>query len=655
MSQDGTSQGTRRAPTMDEAEDIGSNHTANTTLEEIAAERLTRRTIVGGLFATAAATSLPAGPAPAQGARPTAVARSRFGFTELVAGSDDTAHVAPGHEAQVLIRWGDKVTADAPAFDPRAQTAEAQARQFGYNNDFLGYIPLRGSRRGVLVVNHEYTNRELMLPGMAAEDGRVTRRVTPEIAGIEMMGHGGSVIEIARIGGRWRVVQDSRLNRRITAMTPMRIAGPAAGHPLLRTAADPDARNVLGMLNNCAGGITPWGTWLTCEENINGYFIGRVEGHEHEKSFRRYGIPSGWYNWGAWHDRFDITKEPNEPNRFGWVVEIDPLDPGSTPVKRTALGRFKHEGAGGVVNRDGRYVVYSGDDERFDYVYRFVTSGRVNRRKRSANRDLLDSGTLSVARFEADGTGRWLPLVHGQGPLTAAGGFRDQGEVLINARLAADALGATKMDRPEDIEVSPRTGRVYVMLTANDRRTAAQVDAANPRAANRFGHIVEITPEDGDHAAERFRWDILVRCGDPSAPGVGAVFNPATTANGWFANPDNALIDADGRLWIATDGNSARTTGRNDGVWGVETEGAARGTSKLLFRVPHGAELCGPMTTPDMTTMFVAVQHPGQGEGPNGPSSYASPSTRWPDFSPDMPPRPSVVAITRRGGGKVGT
>ena len=368
------------------------------------------------------------------------------------------------------------------------------------------------------------------------------------------------------------------------------------------------------------------------------------------------GIPGNWQNWGAYHDRFDVWKEPNEANRFGWVVEIDPFDPASTPKKRTALGRFKHEGAAGIINRDGRYVIYSGDDERFDYVYKFVTEARVDGQNRDANRDILDRGTLYVARYDADGTGRWLPLIHAQGPLTEANGFGSQADVVIEARRAADLLGATKMDRPEDVEANPKTDKVYVMLTNNSRRTPEQVSAANPRANNRFGHIVEMIPDGRDHAAETFAWEILVRCGDPAIAEVGATFSPATTKDGWFGMPDNCAVDNQGRLWIATDGNQPSRTGRSDGLWAMETEGEARATSKHFFRCPSGAEMCGPYFTPDDETLFLAIQHPGEADDddPNAtPASYENPSTRWPDFRPDMPPRPAIVVVTKRGGGKI--
>jgi hypothetical protein len=321
------------------------------------------------------------------------------------------------------------------------------------------------------------------------------------------------------------------------------------------------------MVNNCAGGITPWGTWLSCEENFHGYFIGNLAaGHREAANYKRYGVPGNAYGWGKWEPRFDVSKDPNEANRFGWIVEIDPFDPTSTPKKRTALGRTKHEGAAVLLNKDGKVVVYSGDDKRFDYVYKFVTNRTYDRSNPAANRDLLDDGVLYVARYNADGTADWLPLIFGHGPLTPANGFNSQADVLIETRRAGDLLGATKMDRPEDVEGSIETGKVFVILTNNTRRKADQVDPANPSANNAFGHIIEMTAPGGDHAATQFTWDILVRCGDPSVAQVGATFNPATSGNGWFGMPDNCAIDNMGRLWIATDGNSAKTTGRTDGV-----------------------------------------------------------------------------------------
>jgi secreted PhoX family phosphatase len=655
-----------RSQAAEDGEDAGSNLSRNATFGDVVAARFDRRDLLRGLLGVGAIAAvltpraLAAGPATAAQGQATP-----FPFREIEAGSDAHHHVAEGHDADILIRWGDPVLPGAPAFDPRNQSAAAQARQFGYNNDFVGYFPMPGAAdpaaHGLLVVNHEYTNEELMFPGLGRQDIKTVafEGMNRDLVDIEMAAHGGSVIEVKRTDGKWTVVPGSRYARRITAETPMALSGPAAGSDRLKTADDPSGRAVKGMINNCAGGTTPWGTWLTCEENINYYFSGALtEGAAEATNHKRLGLPGNAYAWGRFHDRFNLSKEPNEPNRFGWVVEIDPFDPVSVPTKRTAMGRFKHEGAAGIVAKSGAYVVYQGDDERFDYVYKFVTDAVVDLADRAANRDILDSGILHVARFDADGRGAWMPLVFGQGKLTPAYGFASQADVVIEARRAADLLGATRMDRPEDVEANPMTGKVYVMLTNNGKRKAGDVDAANPRPDNRFGHIVELTPDDGDHAVSGFAWEILVKCGDPSIAAVGATFSSATTKDGWFGMPDNCSVDGRGRLWVATDGNSPSKTGRNDGIWAMETDGQSRGTGKHFFRVPNGAEMCGPYFTPDDTTFFVAVQHPGEAdeEDPKArPATFEAPSTRWPDFIDGMPPRPAIVAITRRGGGRVGS
>jgi uncharacterized protein len=646
-----------RASDLEDSGDVGINPTRNLTMGEVIATRFNRRDLLRGSLAVAAISATVGTRALAANEQPAKkTPLASFDFKEIEAGVDHTHHVAEGYDAQVLLRWGDPLFPDASAFDPMNQSAEKQARQFGYNTDFVGYIPIEGSSdHGLLVVNHEYTNEELMFPGLGVQDARDVNfsKMTKDLVDIEMAAHGGAVVEIRRQNGRWQVVRDSKYTRRITAETPMDITGPAAGHARMKTSADTDGRKVRGMVNNCAGGVTPWGTWLSCEENFNGYFWGKIaEDHAEAKNYKRYGLGTPAYAWGKFHDRFDLAKEPNEANRFGWVVEIDPFDPNFVPKKRTALGRTKHEGAAGITNGDGRYVIYLGDDERFDYVYKFVTAGKVDPQNRAANFGLLDEGVLYVARYNPDGTGAWLPMVHGQGALTEANGFKSQADVLIETRRAADLLGATKMDRPEDIEANPATNRVYVMLTNNTRRKEDQVDAANPRANNAFGHIVEMMPEGGNHAATAFTWEVLVKCGDPSVASVGATFSSETTKNGWFGMPDNCAIDSQGRLWISTDGNNAKATGRADGLWALETEGELRGTSRHFFRVPLGAEMCGPCFTPNDETLFLAVQHPGEAEE-GAPASFENPATRWPDFKDGMPPRPSVLVVTKQGGGRI--
>ncbi|TPI09975.1 PhoX family phosphatase [Mesorhizobium sp. B4-1-3] len=641
------------------------NPTDNRTMGEIIAARFSRRGFLKGSLAVSAiaATVGPLALVAADEAR--AAGASAFRFDELEAGIDDKHHVAPGYDADVLLRWGDPLFADSPEFDPLKQSAEAQAQQFGYNNDYVGYIPIDGSaEHGLLVVNHEYTNPHLMFPGIVSiveKDGKKAAEVAPLSKAqidVEMAAHGGTIVEIRKQDGKWQVVRDGKLNRRIMSTTEMALSGPVAGHDRVKTNADPSGSKVIGTLNNCAGGVTPWGTYVMAEENIHGYFSGELpEGHKEAANYKRLGIPEGAYEWGAHYDRFNLAKEPNEANRFGWIVEVDVNDPNSVPKKRTAMGRFKHEGAESIVAKDGRVVFYLGDDERFDYVYKFVTAGTFSPNDRAANMNLLDDGTLHVAKFAEDGSVEWMPIVFGQGPLTAENGFASQADVLIETRRAADLLGATKMDRPEDIQPNAGNGKVYVMLTNNSKRKAEQVDAANPRAENAFGHIIEIVENGGDFAAGKGKWEVLLKCGDPSVADVGATFSTATTAHGWFGMPDNCAVDSAGRLWVATDGQGPKATGRTDGLWAVDTEGAARATSKLFFRVPIGAEMCGPLFLPDDQTAFVAVQHPGDGgedwEGFGRPSYYEDPSTRWPDFKPDMPVRPAVVAITKQGGGKI--
>ncbi|MEQ6247690.1 PhoX family phosphatase [Sulfitobacter sp. HNIBRBA3233] len=658
-----------KAEAYEAFDDIPTNPNLSRTIGEVVAHRFTRREMFRGALAVTATTTLFGTSALVAPRSARASAASRYDFTELAWGNDETHHIAEGYDARVLLRWGDPVTADAPDFDVMNQTPQAQLQQFGYNNDYVGFAPLNAAgTRGLLCVNHEYTNEEVMFPGLGRQDRAGFAGMTPTLIDIEMAAHGGTVVEIEReTTGQWQVVRDGRFNRRITPLnTEMRIDGPAAGHPRMRTRKDPEGRTVIGTLNNCAGGMTPWGTWLMAEENFHGYFWtdkldadGQPDLTEQPEArqMRRYGVPGRWYAWGTTHDRFNIDVEPNEPNRFGWVVEVDPMAPDAMPVKHTALGRFRHEGCETTVSTDGRLVVYSGDDNRFDYQYKYVSDGRVGD-DRAANSKLLSEGTLYVARFDADGTLVWLPLVHGEGPLTAENGFHDQGDVLIDTRLAADLLGATPMDRPEDAQ--PRgDGTVYLMLTNNSRRTAGQVDAANPRADSAFGHIIEIKEHNGDHAATGGTWSILVRCGDPDVADVGALWNPDTSQDGWFGSPDNAAIDAEGRLWVSTDqGGNWDKTSKSDGLYAVETEGAQRGTSKLFFRCPVGAEMCGPYFTDDLETLFLAVQHPGTDgtkslAGFGRESTFEDPATRWPDFDPSMPPRPSVVVVTKQGGGRI--
>ncbi len=628
-------------------DDVTVNPSANPTFQGILAARISRRGFLAGSAAGLA--TLATGRLGPRGAE----AQAPLPFAPVVASTEDKLILPPGYTHRVLLRWGDPIFPDGVEFDPQAQTAAKQQRQFGSDNDFIGFMPLpRGSNsstRGLLGVNHENVRPELTWPTW---DGKADR--TREMCDVEVAAHGFSVVEIVRNErGEWSVVKNSPMNRRITGATPMAIQGPAAGHPLVRTGADPAGTRVLGTLNNCAGGVTPWGTILTGEENVQNYFRGKIDAAAAPaaaKRLQRYGIAGrGRYmSWGLHDARFDLEKEPNEPNRFGWIVEIDPYDPTSVPIKHTGLGRFAHEGATVILSKDGRPVAYMGDDRVFEYLYKFVATGRYDPANPAGATSLLDSGVLHVAKLNDDGTGEWLPLIHGQGPLTAANGFGSQAEVVIDARTAGDLLGATKMDRPEDVEPSPHTGKVYCALTSNDARKPDQVNKANPRPANKFGHILEIIEDGGDHAGTRFRWEILLLGGDPKNPSHGAYYQGRTDVSP-MSVPDNFAFDDQGRLWVATDGMDD-TLGPNDAVFMVDTEGPLRGRALQFLSAPLGAEVCGPAFTPDNRTFFVAMQHPGLTDK----ATYAAPGSRWPDQRADMPPRPSVVAIYREDGGKVG-
>jgi len=616
-----------------------SNHSGNPSIHDVSDPG--RRIVLRGgfsaaasaLFAPLAAVSLPGCASPAGGS-------PLLGFTSVPVSTADAVAVPDGYVAEVIAAWGEPVgLAHAmPPFKPDAShSAAEQAAQMGMHHDGIHYVAL-GPGRGLLVMNHEYTD-----DGLLHADGMATWNADKVMK--SQAAHGVSVIEVESRSGRWQMVRPSRFARRITAATPMALGGPAAGHPLMRTAADPEGRRVLGTLNNCGSGITPWGTYLTCEENFIYYFNGPEQPDAHAK---RWGLRRGGagYRWHEHDARFDATLHPNEPNRFGWIVEIDPMASAATPVKRTALGRAAHEGATVAVTRDGRAVVYSGEDARFESIYKFVSRDRIAIGGARANGTLLDHGTLYAARFDADGTGRWMALVHGQGPLTAANGFADQGEVLVKSRQASDLLGATKMDRPEWIAVDPKRGEVYCTLTNNSSRGSDKgrpVDAANPRAHNTMGHIIR-WKEDGDFDGTSFRWDHFVLAGDPANPRGDA-----------FACPDGLWMDARGVLWIQTD-MSTSAMGRGDlarlGNNMMLAADVGTGEIRRFLTGPVGCEVTGVTTTPDLRTMFVNIQHPGESAGRSGSIQPGRFST-WPDGHGR--PRSATVVIRRRDGGIVGT
>lgn len=671
-------------------DDIVSNPSNNETFEQVVATRLSRRDFLGGGAALTAAASLGgigsllhAVPAEAAPGGPL------LGFQGIAVSEVDAIVVPQGYTAKPLISWGDPVSS-GPAFKQDASnTAAEQSVQWGMHNDGMVYFPIRGSRRGLLVQNNEYTDDVLLFPdGVANWNQEKTNK--------SLAAHGVSIIEVKKSRGpdredndddgddlmagrpprQWHVVRPSKFGRRITGMTPITIGGPAAGDDRLKTNADPTGRLALGTLNNCAMGYTPWGTYLACEENFNGYFRTAVAPAAGSLE-ARYGISAAGFGY-LWHltdKRFRTQQlspantttvpagqtmvdpaafEPNEPNRFGWVTEIDPFNPKSTPVKRTALGRIKHEGAWVQEARDGRVVVYTGDDEQFEYIYRYVSKDRWRKMIREG-KSPLDEGTLYVAKFSADGTGQWLPLTP-DNPALAGWTLND---ILIKTRMAADAVGATKMDRPEWIDTFPKSLTAIATLTNNTRRgvgTNPPTDAPNPRATNTYGHIITWSYR-LDWTEPTFRWDIFALGGDPANAAHGS-----TIIGDKYGSPDGIYVAPSGRLWIQTDVsgslvNPENRAGAYSGFGNNQmlcADPATRETRRFLTG-PNVCEITGVFVTPDERTMFVGIQHPG--EAPSGVNDPANPKrySKWPDGDAGGRPRSSCIVITKDDGGVIGS
>jgi secreted PhoX family phosphatase len=625
-------------------------------------------------------------------------------FKAIMGSKEDRIILPAGYAHEVVIRWGDSLNASTPSMDSTAiakgslfepKAAQQQLHQFGTNCDAIQFFQLNAgnkSSHGVLCVNNEYVNDWLMYPGrklvFGTDPQHVREHITqhPNIVPMSKAAHGISVVEVRQVKNKWGYSRTSGYNRRITADTPFAIKGPARGYAWMKTKADPAGVKAFGTFGNCAGGRTPWGTYLSAEENIQDYFGNFASLYAKKdtdpavaaahKRWRMWSEVSP-YGWEVIDKRFDAGVEPNEAFRFGWIVEVDPLNPNKTPVKRTALGRFAHEAASPIIAGNGQLAVYMGDDDKFEYVYKFVSSKRFDVKQPQANDALLDEGILYVARFDADGTGQWLPLVYDpKGPLNASSGFRNQAEVLIKARAAADVLGATMMDRPEDVEPNPLTGKIYIVCTRNESRTDdnkqgsygnRQIDlgpnAANPRGKNLWGHIIEVSEDGNDHTARKFRWEVLLMGGDPANGRLlsqTAALKPGeiTEKNSYYAgqrdarqlsavgSPDNIGFDAAGNLWLVTDGE--QPTGNNNGCFVCATSGADRGQLRQFMSGPVDAETCGCAFTPDNETLFLSVQHPGE------TSTLANPSSHWPDGGDSMP-RSSVIAIRKQGGGVVGS
>ena len=646
------------------------NESDNDYFPDIASMALSRRGLLGAGAVSGLALTVAAPAAARTGGLAAEAVEGGLSFTAIapVPKTVDDVTVPDGYRWDALVRWGDPLFDDAPAFDVMNQSESAQEQQFGYNCDYLDLIPLgtRGTR-AVLVANHEYTNEAIMFPP-TSDPAQIAANKRTAIAA-----HGLSVVSVKRRspGRPWRLDPSRKLNRRITGMTEFTVDGPAAGSDLLKTKDDPTGTRVLGTLNNCAGGTTPWGTVLSGEENFNQYFVANASARN-----SRYGIASSVAadnrQWWTVEPRFDARTPgyENEVHRHGWVVEIDPMDPESTPVKHTALGRFKHEAATIRIAPSGRVVAYSGDDERFDYIYKFVSrrtyddSGTAAARAR--NMTLLSEGDLYVAKFTGDspaveitgtgalpsdgafdGSGEWLPLV--QDGVSKVPGM-SVAEVLVFTRLAADAVGATKMDRPEDVECHPQTGAVYVALTNNTQRGLpgrAPVDEANPRTPNREGHVIEMIEAGDDPTSLTFGWKILLVCGVPGS--AGTYFGGYTGPVSPISCPDNVAFDTAGNLWISTDGQPG-TIQFCDALHKVTLTGPDRGKVEQFLAVPVEAETCGPVIHDQDGLVFVCVQHPGED------GTWAAQRSYFPDYLEAGAqrdgkwggPRPSVVQVYRR-------
>lgn len=662
------------AAVLAEGDEPLSNVSNNAYFGDVLEKRLSRRGVLKGGLATVIAglmaTKLPFNNAfAAQGG----IASPSLGFKPVAVSAADNVVVPEGYRVQSFIPWGTPISGDMPTFTQNA-SGDDQAHQVGSHHDGMHFFPLNGSSTdGLLVLNHEYVEPRFLhaaAAGLAldrngfpqhADGSRDTDQVIKE-----MNAHGITLVRIRQgESGEWEVVQDA-LNRRVTAQTPMRLSGPVAGTDHVKTKYSPDGTMTRGTINNCAHGVTPWNTYLAAEENWAGYFANTDADIDRRQT--RYGIETRETGRYQWHRadreddmfaRFDASSKGasaaddfrNEPHAFGWMVEIDPMAPESAPVKRSHLGRFAHEGVIFAPAVEGQPVVaYSGDDARFEYIYKFVS--RQPYQAATADGSLLDEGILYVAKFNEDGSGEWLALAPGQNGLTPDNGFADLADILVNTRSAADIAGATKMDRPEWGAVDPVTGQVYFTLTNNTRREEGDEHPANPRANNTFGHIIR-WQEEGSHAGERFQWDLFVLGGDQESSRdlAGNTLND----DNMFCCPDGLWIDPDRRVWIQTDiSESVMNTGIFEAFGNNQmlVANPETGEIKRFLTGPIGQEITGVVTTPDQRTMFVNVQHPG---ATTSADDFAAGNviSHWPEGGSAIP-RSATLVITREDGGIVG-
>ena len=532
---------------FDEHDELVNPGPEETDFDRVMDRALSRRDLIKGVMVFGGVAALGNTLFPAI----TEAAPHRFAFDAINTSTADNITVPPGYSAQVMVRWGDPLWSDGEEFDHATRgTASSQAVSFGDNND--GMEVYAYGDKTILIANNEYTNLRIIW-------GNRRKRIAENDDDIlkGMNAHGLTVVEIKQKDGQWSIVKDSPFNRRLTPDVEMDITGPATGHNLMKTTRDPAGVVAQGTFNNCGNGSTPWGTYLACEENFNSYFATDNPELATSAEMKRYGVtPLGrGHRWEKIDDRFDLAKEPNECNRHGYVTEVDPTDPNSRPKKRTALGRFKHENAEVVVNGDGHIVVYMGDDERGEFLYRYVSNGFY---APGAETDsLLDDGRLYVAKFSDDGTGEWLEL----SPQST--GMANMAEICIHTRIAASTVGATTMDRPEWVSANPNAAEVYCCLTNNKNRglktnaggDETPVGGPNPREANQYGQIVRWRPHTGDHTSNIFDWDLYVLAGNPTVHSDANAGSNNITKDNMFNSPDGLKFDSNGILWIQTDGN----------------------------------------------------------------------------------------------------
>jgi uncharacterized protein len=739
------------------ADEADHNTSGNPDFQSVLDARLSRRSVLRGGVGTAATAVLGGWGLAACGgsdddelaATPPPAPITTLAFAPVAKSIADTVSVPVGYTATPIYALGDPLTATTPAYKNDGTDTD-YANRAGDHHDGMEYFGLNaagtardanGSERGLLAINHEATSGiDVRSYYLHANGGTVNPRPKSE-ADKEIPVHGLSVVEVRKTAGVWATVQASAYNRRVTPLTPVLLSGPAAGNALMKTKYSVSGLSTRGTINNCGTGYTPWGTFLTGEENWAGYFTrsatdnaaradksvvslnryGRAQGAASRHGWETAGLEDDYARWiisklGVSADGGDDYR--NELNGFGYIVEMDAYDKTAAVKKRTGLGRFAHESAAFGKRTAGKpLAVYMGDDSRGEYIYKFVSTTNwveadANPSNRLATGDkYLDSGKLYVAKFNADGTGTWIELNIANTLIAAYAtyAFADQADVLVNARLAADAVGATKMDRPEWCAVHPTTGEIYYTLTNNSNRkleptgTQMALDAANPRAysdsfagaaagapGNINGHIIRMAETAGETAATSFAWDVYL-FGAQSDADATKINLSSLTADQDFSSPDGLWFSQNtGLCWIQTD-DGAYTDTTNCmmlvGVPGKVGDGVATAlnytktdlsvvtvntyvgkkpaadTLKRFLVGPVDCELTGCTETPDGKTLFANIQHPGEGltavADVLDPSKYLS---HWPanagygaGGATTARPRSATIAITKNDGGRIGS